>query len=115
MVPDEMTLDNIKEVTEQFVNSMKLAKEAGFDGVEIHSANGYIFDTFLKDWTNKRNDKYGGSIENRCRFTLEVVDKAIEIWGSGKVGIKVTPVGRFNDMYDSDPVSLYNHLCKELT
>lgn len=72
-------------------------------------------DGFLKDWTNKRDDYYGGSIENRCRFTLEVVDKAIKIWGKGKVGVKVTPVGRFNDMYDSDPIKLYNYLCTELS
>jgi len=95
--------------------AQKNAKEAGFDGVELHGANGYLVDEFLRDGTNKREDNYGGSVENRCRFALEIIDKCIGVFGSGGcVGIKISPCGRFNDMFDSNPTELYKHLLGEL-
>jgi len=112
--PQEMTTDDIKEVLNQFKKGAQNAKKAGFDGIELHGANGYLVDEFLRDGVNKRTDDYGGSIENRCRFPLEIMDILIEEFGSDKVGIKVTPVGRFNDMFDSDPLALYSYFLKEL-
>lgn len=113
-VPKEMTEDDIKEVIQQFKQGAINAKEAGFDGVEINGANGFLVDQFLKDSTNQRKDKYGGSLENRMRFCLEIIDAVIEVFGSERVGIKLSPTGRFNDIYDSNPLDLLKHLLKEL-
>lgn len=90
------------------------AKAAGFDGVEVHGANGYLLDQFLQDGSNKRTDQYGGSIENRARLLLEVVDAAIAVWGKGRVGVRLSPYGTFNDMHDSDPVALFTYVLAEL-
>jgi N-ethylmaleimide reductase len=102
--PRELTKDEIKEIVQQFAASAKLLKDAGVDGVELHGANGYLVDQFLRDGSNKRTDNYGGSVENRSRFALEVIDELVKVFGKGRVGIKLSPVGRYNDMYDSDPV-----------
>lgn len=109
-----MTKDDIKEVIEQFRQGAKNAKEAGFDGLELHGANGYLVDQFLKDGTNKRTDEYGGSIQNRIKFCLEALDALISVYGADKVGIKLSPTGRYNDMYDSNPLELTKVLLKEL-
>lgn len=87
---------------------------AGFDGIEIHSANGYLLDQFLHDGSNKRADRYGGSIENRARFLMEVVEAAISVWGSKRVGVRLSPSGKFASMHDSDPKALYSYVVKEL-
>lgn len=107
-----MTIDDIKVVIQQFKNAFQLSKEAGFDGIEIHGGNGYLVDQFLRDGTNHRKDNYGGSVENRCRLALEIVDEAIKVFGADRVGIRITPSGRFNSMYDSDPIKLYSYLAK---
>lgn len=112
--PISMSKDDIKMMVNLFEQAAKNAKEAGFDGVQLHGANGYLIDEFLRDGTNKRNDEYGGSIENRCRFPLEVIDSFIRVYGSGNVGIKISPGGRLNDIMDSDPISLYKHFLFEL-
>ena len=112
--PQEMTKEDIQEVLTQFRKGAENAKKAGFDGLELHAANGYLVDQFLRDAVNQRKDEYGGSVENRCRFALEVMDNLIDVFGADKVGIKVTPTGRFNDMFDSDPVALYTYLFSEL-
>jgi 2,4-dienoyl-CoA reductase-like NADH-dependent reductase (Old Yellow Enzyme family) len=112
--PKEMTKEDIEEVVEQFRQGAKNAKEAGFDGLELHGANGYLIDQFLRDGVNKRTDEFGGSVENKCRFPLMVIDVLVEVFGHENVGIKVSPIGRFNDMFDSDPVATYTHLLKEL-
>jgi len=114
-VPKEMTKDDIKTVVEQFRESAKLAKEAGFDGLELHGANGYLIDQFIRDSSNQRKDEYGGSVENRCRFPLEVIDALIEVFGAGRVGIKLTPVGRYQYMYDSNPIETYSYLLTKLS
>jgi N-ethylmaleimide reductase len=88
---------------------------AGFDGVEVHSANGYLLDQFLEDKTNHRTDEYGGSIENRARLLLEVTDAVIGVWGKGRVGVRLSPFGTFSDMGDSNPVALFSHVLEQLS
>jgi len=112
--PRAMTPEDFETVRQQHRQSALYAKEAGFDGIELHGANGYLLDQFLRDSVNQRTDEYGGSIENRCRFPLEILDTFIEIFGAKRVGIKLSPVGRFQDMYDSDPVALYSYLLQQL-
>lgn len=114
-VPREMTEEDIQQTIAQFRQAAYLAMEAGFDGVELHAANGYLIDQFLRDGSNQRTDQYGGSVENRCRFPLACLDALIEVWGADRVGIKLTPVGRFNDMFDSDPLATYQYLLHALS
>lgn len=90
------------------------AKKAGFDGVEVHGANGYLLDQFLQDSTNKRTDNYGGSIENRARLMLEVTDACIEVWNADRVGMHLSPRGDTHDMGDSDPAATFGYVAREL-
>jgi 2,4-dienoyl-CoA reductase-like NADH-dependent reductase (Old Yellow Enzyme family) len=90
------------------------AKKAGFDGVEIHGANGYLLDQFLQDSTNQRSDQYGGSIENRARLMLEVTDACIEVWGADRVGMHLAPRRDSHDMGDSDPAATFGYVAREL-
>lgn len=113
-MPRAVTQKDIKRILEDYKNAAKVAMEAGFDGVEVHGANGYLIDEFIRTGTNQRTDDYGGSVENRCRLCLEVIDICIDIWGAKKVGIKLSPVGRFGDMYDENPIETYTYLVKEL-
>lgn len=112
--PDEIDLTGIKQVISEFKHSAQLLKEAGADGVQIHAANGYLVDQFLRDATNTRTDNYGGSIVNRARFLFEVIDEVSKVFKSNRIAIKLSPVGRFNDMFDSNPKELMKYLCKEL-
>lgn len=112
--PDELDLAGIKQVLSEFKNAAILLKEAGIDGIQVHAANGYLIDQFLRDATNKRTDEYGGSVVNRSRFLFEVIDEVAKVFGSNRVAVKLSPVGRFNDMFDSDPKSLLKHICTEL-
>jgi N-ethylmaleimide reductase len=89
--------------------------EAGFDGVEIHAANGYLIDQFLRDGSNTRKDQYGGSVENRARFLLETVDAVTSEVGASKVSVRLSPNGTFNDMSDSNPVETFSYVIKELS
>ncbi len=90
------------------------AMEAGFDGIEVHAANGYLLDQFLRDGSNQRNDDYGGSLENRCRFLMEVLEAVIGECGSQKVGVRLSPLNSFNDMSDSDPEALFSYVVEQL-
>jgi N-ethylmaleimide reductase len=90
------------------------AKAAGFDGVEIHGANGYLLDEFLRDGSNQRSGMYGGSIENRARLLLEVLEATIEVWGSERVGVRISPLNSYNSMKDSDPIATYSWLANRL-
>jgi len=112
--PKEMTLEDIAQVKKEFKQAAINAKKAGFDGVEIQGANGYLVDQFLRSATNQRSDIYGGSVENRARFCLEVIDDLIEVFGKGRVGIKLSPVGRSMDMFDEDPKATFGYLLTEL-
>lgn len=112
--PRALTQDEIKQIIADFKQAALNARAAGCDGVEIHGANGYLIDQFLQDQTNKRDDLYGGSIENRARFLLEVVDAVAEAIGPERVGVRIAPWGRSNDMKDSAPVSLFSYVAKQL-
>jgi len=97
-VPLEMSIDDIQNTIGEFVNSAKLAVEAGFDGVELHGANGYLIEQFINPTVNKRTDQYGGSIENRIRFALEIAQKTVDAIGGNKLGIRVSPYGAASGM-----------------
>lgn len=112
--PKEMSLDEIKQTVKDYRHAAECAKEAGFDGVEIHAANGYLINQFLEDCSNKRNDEYGGSIENRMRFLNEIISEVASVWGPDRVGIRLSPTSTFNDMGDSDPLGTYTSVIKKL-
>ncbi len=103
VTPHAMDLSDISRTIEQFSTAAKNALEAGFDGVEIHGANGYLLDQFLRDGANQRTDNYGGTIENRCRLLLEVTQAVLKIWGANRVGVRLSPLNPFNDMHDTNP------------
>lgn len=113
-VPHALTTAEVKEVVQQFRQAAANAIRAGFDGVEIHGANGYLVDQFIRDGANQRTDAYGGSIENRCRFALEVVDACVAEIGAGRVGIRLSPLTPFNDLADSNPQTVFAYLVEEL-
>lgn len=109
VTPRALEIEEIPGVIEQFRQGAKNALAAGFDGVEIHGAFGYLIDQFLQDGTNQRTDIYGGSIENRVRFLLEVTEAVCGVWGANRVGIKLSPSNTYNDIHDSDPKALFSH------
>lgn len=113
-VPHEMTVDEIKSVLKEFRTGAENAKKAGFDGIELNAANGFLVDQFLRDGTNTRQDEYGGSAEKRCRFCLEVMDELIAVFGKDRTGIRVSPVGRSEEMFDSNPLVTYSYLMSKL-
>ena len=112
--PHALILDEIGTIIEDYRKACENAKEAGFDGVEVHGANGYLLDQFLQDGTNKRDDEYGGTFENRAKLLLEVVDVAISVWGKGRVGVRLSPYGTFSDMSDSNPLALFSYVLEQL-
>jgi N-ethylmaleimide reductase len=113
--PHALTVDEIKAVVRDYVKAAENAQKAGFDGVEIHAANGYLVEQFLKDKTNHRTDAYGGSVGNRLRLALEVVDAVLGVWSRERVGIRLSPVSSFNDIADSDPAKVYFSLVEKLS
>ncbi len=113
-VPRALELSEIPEVIEAYRRGAENAKRAGFDGVEIHGANGYLLDQFLQDSTNKRTDNYGGAVENRARLMLEVTDAVISVWGAGKVGMHLAPRGDAQSMGDSNPLATFSYVAGEL-
>ncbi|HEX5330297.1 alkene reductase [Sulfuricurvum sp.] len=114
VTPHALTADEIKSIVHDYVKGAINAIEAGFDGVEIHGANGYLIDQFLRDGTNQREDAYGGSIENRGRFLFEIIEGICDAIGSDKTGVRLAPSGTFNDMKDSDPQSHFTYVCEKL-
>jgi len=112
--PRALETGEIKDVIEAFRQAAKNAREAGFDGVEIHGANGYLLEQFLQSHTNLRTDQYGGSIENRARLLLEITQAAIEVWGAHRVGVRLSPYGIANGSGEADPMPLFSHVVKAL-
>lgn len=114
VVPRALTLDEIPGIVEDYRIAAQNAKEAGFDGVEIHGANGYLLDQFLADGANKRTDKYGGSIENRARLTIEVVEAVLKVWPADQVGIRLSPSGTFGEIHHTDRWGQYSYVVEQL-
>jgi N-ethylmaleimide reductase len=112
--PRALDTREIAGIVEDYRKAAENAKEAGFDGVELHGANGYLIDQFLRDGTNQRTDQYGGSVENRARFLIEVTEAVVGVWGGERVGLRLSPNGAFNSMHDSNPRAIFGHVAKAL-
>ena len=113
VTPRELRNDEIPGIVAGFKKAAENAKAAGFDGVEVHGANGYLLDEFLRDGANKRSGPYGGPIENRARLMLEVLDAAISVWGADRVGLRISPLNSYNSMIDSDPVGVSTYIAQQ--
>ena len=113
--PRALAVSELPAIVADYVHATKSALAAGFDGVEVHAANGYLLDQFLRDGSNTRNDNYGGSFENRARLLLEVTKAVIQVAGADKVGVRLSPVNPFNDMNDSNPQALFNYVADVLS
>ena len=114
VTPRALEIEEIPGIIAAYRQGAENALSAGFDGVEIHGANGYLLDQFLQDKTNHRTDRYGGSIENRARLMLEVADAVISVWGASRVGMHLAPRGDAHDMGDSNPLATFSHVAREL-
>ena len=113
--PVALTAEQIDSLVDDYEHAARCAKKAGFDGVEVHSANGYLLDQFLQDGVNKRDDEYGGSIENRMRLLGRVIDRVKDVFPANRVGVRVSPLGQANDISDSDPEALFSEVYKMLS
>jgi N-ethylmaleimide reductase len=114
VTPRALETAEIPGIVEDYRRGAKNAREAGFDGVELHGANGYLIDQFLRDGTNKRTDRYGGSAQNRARLLVEVIEALVGEWGAERVGVRLSPTTAFNDMADSDPATTFATALGEL-
>ena len=114
VTPRALALEEIPGIVEAYRKGAENARLAGFDGVEIHGANGYLLDQFLQDKTNHRMDVYGGPIENRARLMLDVTDTVISVWGADRVGMHLAPRGNSHDMGDSNPAATFGYVAREL-
>jgi N-ethylmaleimide reductase len=112
--PRELPRREIAEIVAHYQQGAEQARAAGFDGVEIHGANGYLIDQFLQDGSNQRLDEYGGSMENRTRFLFEVVDAVTAVWGRERVGVRLSPFGTYNDVSDRNPIALFSQAIRGL-
>jgi N-ethylmaleimide reductase len=113
-VPRALPIGEIPALVAEYRQAAAYALQAGFDGVEIHAANGYLPDQFLQDGSNRRTDSYGGTIENRARFLLEVTEAAVAIWGEGRVGVRLSPSGTTGSMSDSNPAATFGYVAEQL-
>ena len=109
VTPRALETAELPALVDTYRTAAKNADMAGFDGVEVHGANGYLLDQFTRDSTNKRDDVYGGSVENRCRLPLEITDAVVDVWGADRVGYRISPFQPYNDISDSDP----SHVCPD--
>jgi N-ethylmaleimide reductase len=114
VTPRALETEEIAEIVQQYRQAAENALAAGFDGVEIHAANGYLIDQFLRNSTNQRTDNYGGSVENRARFLLEITEAVTSVWGGNRVGVRFSPSGTFNDIGDSDPAAIFGYATEAL-
>ncbi|MEM1184715.1 MAG: alkene reductase [Planctomycetota bacterium] len=112
--PRALETSEVPGIVEQFRHGAEMAKAAGFDGVEIHGANGYLLDQFTRDGVNTRDDEWGGSVDNRTRLGVEVAEAVVGVWGEGRVGYRVSPYNTFNDLEDSDPRTTFVRLSERL-
>ena len=114
VTPRALMREELPAIIQEYEHATRCALAAGFDGVEVHSANGYLLDQFLRDGTNHRDDEYGGSMENRARLLMQVVQAVVAIAGADKVGVRLSPVNPFNDMQDSNPQAMFNYVTQQL-
>ncbi len=114
VTPRALALTEIPDIIDQYRTAARNALSAGFDGVEVHAANGYLLDQFLRDGSNRRDDAYGGPIANRARLLLEVTEAVAKVWGAARVGVRISPVNNFNSMSDSDPDATFGHVARAL-
>lgn len=114
-VPRALSTEEIPQIIEMYCEAARNAMSAGFDGVEVHGANGYLLEQFLHSKSNHRTDIYGGSIENRARLLLEVTEAVSEVVGADRVGVRLSPFGTYNDVGDDDPINLYSYVLTELS
>lgn len=114
VTPRALEPDEIAGIVADYAHAAECARRAGFDGVEIHAANGYLIDQFLRDGSNQRTDAYGGSLENRTRFLLEVTGAVCDAWEAGRVGVRLSPLNPFNDMRDSNPEATFSYAVAQL-
>jgi N-ethylmaleimide reductase len=114
VTPRALEIEEIPGIIEQYRQGAANALAAGFDGVEVHAANGYLLDQFLRDGSNHRTDRYGGSVENRSRLLMEVTEAVVGVWGGDRVGVRLSPSGTFNDMSDSDPHATFTYAIEQL-
>jgi N-ethylmaleimide reductase len=115
VAPRELSTEEVRGIVREFAEAARRAKEAGFDGIELHAGNGYLIDQFLRDGSNRRTDGYGGSPRNRARFLIEITSAVSAIWGAGRVGIRLSPASAVNDMRESDPQQCFNYLVDALS
>ena len=113
--PRALRTDELPGIVDQYRQAARRAVEAGFDGVEVHSANGYLLDQFLRDGSNQRDDGYGGVLENRSRLLMEVLSAVLESWEPAQVGVRISPENSFNDIHDSDPQTTFNFVARALS
>lgn len=114
VTPRALAADELPGIVADYVHATQCALAAGFDGVEVHAANGYLLDQFLRDGSNKRTDQYGGSFENRARLLMEVTKAVVAAAGADKVGVRLSPINPFNDMKDSNPQTMFNYVTEQL-
>jgi 2,4-dienoyl-CoA reductase-like NADH-dependent reductase (Old Yellow Enzyme family) len=114
VTPRALTTSEVKAIVQDYRQAALNAKQAGFDGVELHGANGYLIDQFLQTKTNQRDDEYGGSLENRARLLLEVIDQLIEVWGAGRVGLHLAPRGDSHDIGDENPAQTFGYVAEQV-
>ena len=114
VTPRALQIEEMPYIVQQYARGSRNALKAGFDGVEIHAANGYLLDQFINSRTNRRTDQYGGSIENRARLLMEVVEAVSTVWGSDRVGVRLSPMGTFNDMGDDNPEATFGQIAEQL-
>jgi N-ethylmaleimide reductase len=114
VTPRALETEELPYLVRQFTRAARNAMHAGMDGIEVHGANGYLIDQFSESRTNRRTDAYGGPVENRARLLMEVVETVCEVWGSDRVGVRLSPLGTFNDMGDDEPEALFGYIAEKL-
>ncbi|MBQ0132918.1 MAG: alkene reductase [Comamonas sp.] len=113
-VPRALETEEVAGIVQDFVQAARNAKEAGFDFIEVHAANGYLFDQFLHDGSNQRTDQYGGSIENRARFLMETLDGLLQVWPAERIGVHLNPMSNTHSMSDSNPLALFTYVAEQI-
>jgi N-ethylmaleimide reductase len=113
--PRALNIDEMPYIVAQYQRAARNAQAADFDGVEIHAANGYLLDQFIETGTNRRTDAYGGPVENRARLLFEVAEALMPIWGPDRIGVRISPMGKLNDIHDDNPEATFSYVAERLS